>query len=77
MNDSNRYFDHIKHVVLIFALVYFGVAWSVATILVTVLQKVPHQIKIGYYVVSAPIFSNNTVPITGNKQQDNILEHSL
>ena len=54
INDSKGYFDHIEHIAAILILMHFGVAYSVATTLFSILQKAMHKIKTGYGV-SEPV----------------------
>ena len=43
MNNTKKYYDRIDHTFVILLLMYFGVPWSVATMLFLVLQKAHHS----------------------------------
>ena len=47
MNDAKGCFDWIQHTFAVLVLMYYGVAWSVATTLFQVLQQARHKIKTG------------------------------
>ena len=50
MNVAKGCFDQIQHTFAVLVLMYYGVAWSVATTLFGVLQKAKHKIKTDYGV---------------------------
>ena len=64
MNDAKGCFNRIQHKFAVLVLMYFGVAWSVATTLFEVLQKAKHKIKTGYGV-SAPVYGDEEMAISG------------
>ena len=64
MNDAKGCFDQIQHTFAVLVLMYYGVAWSVATILFEVLQKARHEIKTSYGV-SAPVYGDKETAISG------------
>ena len=63
MNDAKGCFDRIQHTFAILVLMYYGVAWSLATTLFEVLQKAKHKIKTGYGV-STPVYGNKESAIS-------------
>ena len=46
MNDAKGYFHQIQHTFAVLVLMYYGVAWSMATTLFEVLQKAMPKIKL-------------------------------
>ena len=64
MNNAKGCFDQIQHTFTILVLMYYGVAWSLATTLFEVLQKAKNKIKTGYGV-SAPVYGNEESSIFG------------
>ena len=57
MNDAKVCYYRIDHTFAILVLIFFGVAWRVATNLFRVLQQVHHSIKFGYGVFQ-PVYGN-------------------
>ena len=64
MNDAKGCYDQIDHIFAVLVLMYFGVPWSVATMLFLVLQQARHSIKTGYGL-SQPVYSNEDESIAG------------
>ena len=64
MNDAKGCFDQIQHTFAVLVLMYYGVAWSVASTLFGVLQKAKHKIKTGNGV-SAPVDCDEATAISG------------
>ena len=64
MNDAKGCFDQIQHTFAVLVLMYYGVAWSVATTLFEVLQKAKHKIKTSYGV-STPVYGDEETVISG------------
>ena len=64
MNEAKGCFDQIQHAFAVLVLMYFGVAWYMATTLFEVLQKAKHKIKTGYGV-SDPVYGNEEPTISG------------
>ena len=71
MNDTKGCYDRIQHTSIVLILMYYGVAWSVATTLFTVLQKACHKIKTGYGV-SNPVYGNEETAISGISQSNGL-----
>ena len=64
MNNAKGCYDQIDHTFAVLVLMYFGLPWSVATMLFLVLQQARHSIKTGYGV-SEPIYGNEEDLIAG------------
>ena len=64
MNDAKGCFDRIQRTFAVLVLIYYGVAWSVATTLFKVVQKAKHRIKTSYGV-SASVYGNKESAISG------------
>ena len=64
MNDAKGCYDQIDHTFATLVLMYFGVPWSVATMLFLVLQQARHTIKTGYGL-SQPVYGNEDESIAG------------
>ena len=63
MNGAKGCFDQFQHTFAVLVLMYYGVAWSVATTLFEVLQKTKQKIKTGYGV-STPVYSDKETTIS-------------
>ena len=64
MNDTKGCLDRIEHIAAILVLMHFGIAYTVATTLFSILQKAMHRIKTGYGV-SDPVYGNEKRPLAG------------
>ena len=64
MNDTKGCFDQIQHTFTVLVLMHYGVAWSVATTQIGVLQKAKYKIKTGYGV-STPVYGDEETAISG------------
>ena len=71
MNDAKGCFDRIQLTFAALVLVYYGVAWSVATTLFEVLQKAQHKIKTSYGV-SDPVYGKKESAISGIGQSNGL-----
>ena len=60
--DAKGCFDCIEHIATILVLMQVGIAYSVATTLFSILQKVMHTIKTGCGV-SEPVYGNEERPL--------------
>ena len=64
MNEARGCFDQIAHVPAILVLMRFGVTYTAATTLFTILQKSRHRIMTGFGVLE-PDYGDEPIPISG------------